>query len=70
MLFRSFSTLLAWTLFFEINVLRRYRLIAIIEVSEDEKKAEANIKMKSKTLSQKVDSDSNQLPIIVIGVLF
>ena len=70
MLFRSFSTLLAWTLFFEINVLRRYRLIAIIEVSEDEKKAEANIKMKSKTLSQKVDSDSNQLPIIVIDVLF
>jgi hypothetical protein len=70
MLFRSFSTLLAWTLFFEINVLRRYRLIAIIEVSEDEKKAEANIKMKSKTLSQKVDSDSNQLPIIVIDILF
>jgi hypothetical protein len=61
---------LAWTLFFEINVLRRYRLIAIIEVSEDEKKAEANIKMKSKTLSQKVDSDSNQLPIIVIDILF
>jgi hypothetical protein len=70
MLFRSFSTLLAWTLFFEISVLRRYRLIAIIEVSEDEKKAEANIKMKSKTLSQKVDSDSNQLPIIVIDILF
>ena len=70
MLFRSFSTLLAWTLFFEINVLRRYRLIAIIAVSEDEKKAEANIKMKSKTLSQKVDSDSNQLPIIVIDILF
>ena len=70
MLFRSFSTLLAWTLFFEINILRRYRLIAIIEVSEDEKKAEANIKMKSKTLSQKVDSDSNQLPIIVIDILF
>jgi hypothetical protein len=61
---------LAWRLFFEINVLRRYRLIAIIEVSEDEKKAEANIKMKSKTLSQKVDSDSNQLPIIVIDILF
>ena len=70
MLFRSFSTLLACTLFFEISVLRRYRLIAIIEVSEDEKKAEANIKMKSKTLSQKVDSDSNQSPIIVIDILF
>jgi len=45
-------------------------LIAIIEVSDDEKKAEAKIKMKSKTLSQKVDSNSNQLPIIVIELLF
>ena len=45
-------------------------MIAIIEVSDDEKKAEANIKMNSKTLSQKVDSDSNQLPVIVVDVLF
>jgi len=45
-------------------------LIAIIEVSDDEKKAEAKIKTNSKTLSQKVDSDSNQLPIIVIEMPF
>jgi len=45
-------------------------LRAIIEVSDAEKKAEAKIKMKSKTLSQKVDSDSNQLPILVIERLF
>jgi hypothetical protein len=45
-------------------------LIAIIEVSDDEKKAEAKINTKSKTLSQKVDSDSNQLPIIVIEIPF
>jgi hypothetical protein len=30
-----------------------------------EKKAEARIRAKSKTLSQKVDSDSNKLPIFI-----
>jgi len=39
--------------------------MAIIEVSVLEKKAEARIRTKSKTLSQKVDSDSNQLPIFI-----
>ena len=48
----------------------RYRLIAIIDVSDAEKKAEAKIRTKSKTLSQKVDSDSNKLPIIINEFLF
>ena len=43
---------------------------ALVETEGDEKKAEAKINTKSKTLSQKVDSDSNQLPIIVIDILF
>jgi len=34
-----------------------------------EKKAEARIRAKSKTLSQKVDSDSNQLPILIRYIL-
>jgi len=38
-------------------------LIAIIEVSVLEKKAEASIKTKSKILSQNVESDSNQLTL-------
>ena len=33
-----------------------------------EKKAEARIRAKSKTLSQKVDSDSNQLPIHIYSM--
>jgi hypothetical protein len=37
-------------------------LSAIIEVSDAEKKADAIISKNSKTLSQKVDSDSNQSP--------
>jgi hypothetical protein len=45
-------------------------LIAIIDVSELEKNAETRIKAKSKTLSQKVDSDSNQITIHISCYLF
>jgi len=41
-----------------------------MDVSELEKKPEIRIRAKSKTLSQKVESDSNQITIIISSYLF